>query len=392
MAVQIQYISLGIQDGMSYTNTWPLLGIVWMASREIPKAYRVVKVIQELGIFELSNENAINIAGALSMPPLAISLIIECVPEEYQDRCEESYLLFQRLVRTIYMVSLGVGLIKSIKNRQILPFCYHSSAFVGGLLTLGKEQRYLSQTTHNTIRGIFVYLELLTSVHVSENTELRIVIIIIVSWLRLRYFGLLLRLEQTRVERNIAQGSPSLPKRVFNVCFRSSFSGFRHPFSGPEMRNGEVNDNPYMHMVKQFGTNEIQHGIRFLQTEIYDKMDVDTKKLFEESAPEIIPYVLSKAVYLYAFGECKSKAIPQFFKEETRILLISLRAQILTKEEADWLEKHFSTLENYNQEIPKEYQALHTQIGEAGSEELQQGMLLISCWEKVKIDPSGRVD
>lgn len=203
------------------------------------------------------------------------------------------------------------------------------------------------------------YLERASSFYLAKNLGSRIGIAISIILFR--------KLTQNRtIEADVGEENPSLLNRVKHVFLKYLVVGRR-------MRNGEISFDPYTHMVHQFDREGVQNGTIFLRTEIYDKMTPSEQRLFHGIDPNLIYYVLSKAVYIYAFGSKKDEEIPIFFQEETRGKIGALRDQELEEEATQWLETHFESFEKYEEEIPEPHQSIITLIATAGNEEQRGG-------------------
>lgn len=372
MVTQIQNISSGVIEGVAMTQTKPMMGVWVVTFHGAVRARAIVDLIEDSGFFHLSlrNLNAIYVAHAFC--PTAIGTVHLCVPEEYLENVEKVYYIFQKYLQIIYLASLCSGLINSIKYQQRKSLIFHSSAMVGALATLGAERGYLSDGTYRKTIRFFSYLEGASSFYLANGLGERIAIIL--------WMALWTKLDTSRIVfRFQAENITPVRKFMLNVLIGGIF--------GRQSRNWEVILDPYTYMVGQFDSVAIQEGTTFLSTQIYDKMTQEEKELFSETDANLIYYVLSKSVYLYAFGENKDKEIPKFFKEETQGTIKKLRENTLEKEEEEWLGMHFETLENYEKDTPPEYQSIRTQIANAGIREQREGMLLIKCWANVPQSP-----
>lgn len=373
MVSQIQLFSSTMSSVMQESRTYPLMGLGFVIYSEYGRAKDIVRVAQESGVFSLSLDNQTAAQMTLFIFPVSICVMSEFVSEERLEETEEIYYLFQKLVYGVYMVSLGVGLIKAAKHRQFFPFCYYSSGMAGALVNLAEEKNYLSGQTYKKICVLLFYLERASSLYLAKDVASRIEIAISIILFRKL-------VSNSTIEVDVVEDNPSLLNRVKHLFFKYLIVGRR-------MRDGVMFFDPYTHMVHQFDREGVQNGTIFLRKEIYDKMTPYEQGLFNEIDPSLIYYVLSKAVYIYAFGSKKDEEIPIFFQEETQGKIRELRAQELQEGATQWLETHFESLEKYEEEIPEPHQAIRTLIANAGNGEQRGGMFLIKCWGNVRQSP-----
>lgn len=115
----------------------------------------------------------------------------------------------------------------------------------------------------------------------------------------------------------------------------------------------------------------IDEGAKFLAEEVVtDEM----KTLFKEVDVSIVPYIMTKAVYIYAAGSKKDvKAIPEFFKPETRMLIYEFR-------------KDHPSVDDPMPQTPEDLESQQSEafiaLRAIGSKESQGGLLVTGCWEK----------
>ena len=120
-------------------------------------------------------------------------------------------------------------------------------------------------------------------------------------------------------------------------------------------------------------------GALFLSNEIFTNETAETIQAVKEFDLDIFDYILSKAIYIYAFGSNKDiPEIPIFFKADSIKKIKSLRAESI---ESD-LERIMSTRETFNKAIVANSipNTLKT-IRAIASEESQGGKLVTVCWK-----------
>ncbi|MFI5334052.1 MAG: hypothetical protein ACHQT8_02665 [Chlamydiales bacterium] len=74
------------------------------------------------------------------------------------------------------------------------------------------------------------------------------------------------------------------------------------------------------------------------------------RERFEGADWEIMPFVMEKAVYLYAYGRYREAPLPDFFKSGTRESIRGMRAAGIRNEIQGRLETLFATFETYERE------------------------------------------
>lgn len=122
MVSQIQLFSSTMHSVMQESRTYPLMELEFIIYNEYGRAEDIVRVVQESGVFSVSLENQIAAWTTLFIFPVSICVISEFIPEERLEETEGIYYCFQKLVYSVYMVSLGAGLIKAAKRRQFFSF------------------------------------------------------------------------------------------------------------------------------------------------------------------------------------------------------------------------------------------------------------------------------
>lgn len=93
------------------------------------------------------------------------------------------------------------------------------------------------------------------------------------------------------------------------------------------------------------GLNE---GIAFFNKFILapGQIDEETRKKVIENDPEVYIFVITRALYLYIFGEERNAKTPSFFKNETRNFIRKLRNEFKTEEQRQEKAKILAPLMN----------------------------------------------
>jgi hypothetical protein len=128
----------------------------------------------------------------------------------------------------------------------------------------------------------------------------------------------------------------------------------------------------------------INDGAAFITESIIAKMDESTLDLFKTKDAKIFMYVLTQAVFIYAFGSKLQDEIPMFFKEETREGIMQLRFQNpLSKEIQEELNRKMENLISFDEDkINQSAQTLFNELRKIGYQELHNSLFVNHCWDK----------
>lgn len=138
-----------------------------------------------------------------------------------------------------------------------------------------------------------------------------------------------------------------------------------------------------------FNINQsIQDGAHFFKEFLFDPMDEATKIKIQDSEPEIFHFVLTRAIYFFAFGPKRNEPIPTFFKGATQLSIAQLRqinlGEDVTIESNAKLKNLFANLDSFNQ-CPKEEhikRMLFNPLKEVAYRELQNSLFINRCWQQ----------
>lgn len=131
----------------------------------------------------------------------------------------------------------------------------------------------------------------------------------------------------------------------------------------------------------------IDDGATFITENIILGMDPATLEMFKGKDTNILMYVLTKAVFIYAFGSKLNDEIPKFFKEETRNGITQLRSNnpLLDQTKRE-LDRKMESLVSFDEEkINNDTQPLFNELRKIGYKELHNtdnSLLVARCWDK----------
>ena len=121
-----------------------------------------------------------------------------------------------------------------------------------------------------------------------------------------------------------------------------------------------------------------------------------TLNLFKEMDPALYIFILTKAVFIYIAGSKKNEDIPDFFKIDTKELILVMRQELNNEEVLRQLQELTTDPDAF--ERTQESQAIQeafNRLRSIASGELQgNGSLLVtSCWQKAaaKLSDSGNL-
>jgi len=122
-------------------------------------------------------------------------------------------------------------------------------------------------------------------------------------------------------------------------------------------------------------------AIQFLLGEILKDLSFEALESFYTMDPVMYPFVAAKAVYLYLF-EKRAEPVPRFFKQETRDGIECLRWIYRLENVTEELRAMMKDPHTWNGEFQdRQTQELFRGITRVSHEELQNGFLLVSCWD-----------
>lgn len=127
----------------------------------------------------------------------------------------------------------------------------------------------------------------------------------------------------------------------------------------------------------------IDQGASLIQQDVLANANDKTIELFMEMDPSIFMFVLTKSAYIYTFGNRKNDTIPNFLKQSTKDLILSLRQKSLPPETSAELQRLFADPDAFNTpEQGIEAQSIFNRLRNIGSEELQNSLLTTRCWAR----------
>ncbi len=127
-----------------------------------------------------------------------------------------------------------------------------------------------------------------------------------------------------------------------------------------------------------------QQGALFLAKDLLMNANLKVFEKFKRKDPDIIPFILTRSIYEYAFGSQKHGKIPNFFKPSIQAGIYTLRKPKLDREEETNLQRLLADPELFNIESSNEFvREAFAVLKKGAEEELQDGGLLSDgCWEK----------
>lgn len=364
MSQNLYNVLCGFQRGSVYYLRQPIYGMMgqFLISSNIE---HILNIGFESTLFNLDRCDAFSTFvernySLIQYTPLIIGVINEVLPEQYLETVEKVYDLYGRVMQALWVTTVGWGLIQSIRYRLGPQTCFYVAAVAGCIFSELYRSQYLSENNYRRISNVMFYSTIALEIYLDINREDKVLLVTgyVLSKLISNHF------QSDRLTHY---------KEVF----------IRYFIASRQMRQAGLFVDPMTHLVDSFDPKAVDDGTRFLQNEIYQKLSREEKKKFDETDAEIIYYILSRAVYIYAFGEKSNEEIPNFFKEETRNKITGLRSQEVNQEMKAWLGEHFTSLDNYDKDIPDQFQTIRTGIVNLGVLEGRGGMLMLKCWGNV---------
>lgn len=145
--------------------------------------------------------------------------------------------------------------------------------------------------------------------------------------------------------------------------------------------------NAQLRLLQEHGRTmnaQIAAGKEFIETHILaeGKVDAPTRNAINAMEPAALLFLLSRAVYLYSFGELKEEVIPDFFAEKTQVEIRKLRDRPLSPAVTN-LDAFMGGMDAYNRGPSRDDQlALFTQIRGIGYADQQEGLLIGRCLQR----------
>lgn len=141
----------------------------------------------------------------------------------------------------------------------------------------------------------------------------------------------------------------------------------------------------HVHPLIKHGQNinsEINKGALFFKDFILDHVDAESKQKILDSDPDIYLFALTRAIYIYTFGDKCSEKIPDFFKTQTQWLIDKMRKKH-SQSEGCVLESAMLSLEAFEEE-PDDLttKTILNDLKKAAHGEFQGGLLITKCWQK----------
>lgn len=134
--------------------------------------------------------------------------------------------------------------------------------------------------------------------------------------------------------------------------------------------------------VGQQVNDTIEEGTEFFKAFILNgQIDADSRQKILEADPDIYVFALTRAVYIYAFGEKRDEITPGFFNAQTNYLIEKLR-QNYTQADGIVLESAMQDFSKFEEEPDDPHtKNIFNDLKCAAHKELQ-GIFVIRCWQK----------
>ena len=127
----------------------------------------------------------------------------------------------------------------------------------------------------------------------------------------------------------------------------------------------------------------IDQGANFIQQDVLASATAETIDLFRDMDVSIYMFILTKAVHIYTMGAKKNDEVPDFFKRETKELILALRQENNSEATVWELERLVANPTQFETEPREESsQAVFNRLRNVGSGELQNSLFTTRCWEK----------
>lgn len=152
---------------------------------------------------------------------------------------------------------------------------------------------------------------------------------------------------------------------------------FLHTFLDPILSEGRATEA------------DITRGADFIREDVLANATEETLDLFREADPTMFPFVLTKAIFIYAVGTRSKDEIPHFFKADTRAQIETLRKELTNKAVITELGQAITTPELF-EKGPQSgaAKAAFTRLKKAGSNELQNSLFTTRCWQQAAAEES----
>lgn len=151
--------------------------------------------------------------------------------------------------------------------------------------------------------------------------------------------------------------------------------------------HGGIND-PILRELARQGADVnkiIQDGAAFIKEHLIKGMDADTLEKFKAKDADILIYILTKAIFIYAFGARNSEGLPEYFKEDTRALIAEMKSQYTLSDPGKGeLSQAMINLSSFETGVANpEAQKVFNELRRVAMKELQGiSMFASHCWDK----------
>lgn len=128
----------------------------------------------------------------------------------------------------------------------------------------------------------------------------------------------------------------------------------------------------------------IREGADFILKEVLALAAQETIEEFSIMNVEIMQFVATKAAYIYAFGAKQTEVLPNFFKDETKNIILDLRRAAVSTDQKEELARLMENPDSYGGEVKEtSVQSIFNRLREAGSKELIPiGFFIRECYQR----------
>ena len=162
---------------------------------------------------------------------------------------------------------------------------------------------------------------------------------------------------------------------------------------GGKIQNQNAAAHAQLAPLAQMGQNtnhQITQGAAFITQDILKSAKADTVQQVKDMEPEIMMFLLTKAVTLFAVGSKRDDPIPDYFKSETVVAIDQIRKDFAADAYTDALRQVIDDPDQYGTgpQNPADKQ-LFDRLRAAASKELQGGIFLTKCLQRACQDLDG---
>lgn len=152
-----------------------------------------------------------------------------------------------------------------------------------------------------------------------------------------------------------------------------------------QQRPGHVNDGLLRPIIAEGRSTQelINQGADFIEHDVLANASDETIGLFREMDSSIFMFILTKAVHIYTVGAKKTDDVPEFFKPETKNLVLTLRQELNNDETLQELNRLITDPTQFETEAQSESaKSAFNRLRNIAAGELQSSLFTTKCWQK----------